>query len=82
MLTLKENEDMVIDDLAIAMKFKFSVHRNEGGWTHKSKDVLYTEMLRECEELKGAKTKEQIISECADIANYAAMIADLAKRTM
>ncbi len=81
-LSLSEQEDIVIDDLAVAMKFKFSVHRTKGGWSHKNHETLYSELLRECEELKEAKTKEAVISECADIANYCAMIIDLAKREL
>lgn len=78
--TLSTAEDIIITDLADAMKFKFMVHREKGDWMHKTHDQLYGELVREIQELKTAKTKEAVISECADIANYCAMIIDLAKR--
>ncbi len=79
---LNSHEDAVLSDAIVAAKFKFMVHRNKGGWKHKTHDVLYNELLREVAELKEAKGKEGVISECADIINYAAMIIDLAKREL
>ena len=73
-------EDVIINDLSDAMKFKFMVHRDKGDWMHKSQEQLFAELQREIIELKEAPNKEAVISECADIANYCAMIIDLAKR--
>ena len=82
MSALSRKEDRILEDAFTAAKFKFMIHRKKGGWKHKSHDVLYKELLREVEELKSAKGKEGVISECADIINYCAMIIDLAKRKL
>ncbi len=76
---LSQKEDEVIADLGAAMKFKFMIHRQKGGWQHKALPLLMTELKREVAELEAAQGKEHIISECADIANYCAMIVDKVK---
>ena len=60
----------------VAMEYKFILHQNKGSFDWKSRDKLIEELEREIGELKQAKTKEEVVSECADIANYAFMIAD------
>ncbi|MCI4436892.1 MAG: hypothetical protein JHC33_08820 [Ignisphaera sp.] len=77
---MSDAEDTIIADLAVAMKYKFMVHRNKGGWHAKHLDTLMSELQREVDELAQAHTKEQIISECADIANYCAMIIETIKK--
>jgi len=78
---LEAQEDYAIRTLATAMKFKFTVHRYKGGWKHKSNKVLVKEMYREVAELEQAISKDElnreaVIAECADIANYCAMLID------
>jgi hypothetical protein len=78
---LEAKEDYAIRTLNVAMKFKFTVHRNKGGWKHKTDQVLVDEMFREVKELSEAVkadevNREHIISECADVANYCAMLID------
>ena len=83
-----EHEEAIIDDLGTAQKFKFMVHRQKGSWDAKSLDTLITELGREMIELKeelndfrdGKGSPEKIISECADAANYLAMIVEKVKK--
>ena len=82
MSALSRKEDSILNDAFTAAKFKFMIHRKKGGWKHKTHDVLYKELLLEVEELRTAEGKEGVISECADIINYASMIIDLAKRKL
>jgi len=82
-MNLSQHEDEVIADLAVAQKFKFSVHRGKGGWHHKTKQVLLAELKREVIELEEAlasDNKEAVISEAADVANYLAMIIEKVKK--
>ena len=82
-MSLSIHEDEIIADLAVAQKFKFSVHRNKGGWSYKTRHVLLTELKREVVELEEALAlgnKEAIISEAADIANYLAMLIEKVKK--
>ncbi len=69
-----------LDALKQAGQFKMMVHSGKGDWDHKSKEVLLRELKREVEELEEAitsgKNKEAIVSEIADIANYAAMLLE------
>lgn len=82
-MLLKDREDDVIVDLGTAQKFKLMLHRQKGGWEHKSMDKLYAELKREVKELGEAlnndSSKEHIISECADVANYCAFIIEKVK---
>ncbi len=78
MLSYKENE--ILEDALVAAKFKFMVHRHKGDWYHKGYEQLVGELNREVRELEEAVTVESVISECADIINYAAMIIDTVKR--
>ena len=80
---LSDHEDSIIADLGVAMKFKFSVHRSKGGWSHKSASILMEELKREVVELEEALAsgkKEAVISEAADVANYLAMIIEKVKK--
>jgi hypothetical protein len=79
---LSQMENDILEDALVSAKFKFMLHRRKGGWRHKDKDVLMTELKREVKELQEAKSKEAIISECGDIINYAAMLIDNVKRGM
>ena len=65
---------------------KMMVHRHKGAsWRQERAWHLYKKMLNECKELAdelGAdkKDKNKIINECADVAAFAMMIADKARR--
>lgn len=82
-MTQSDHEDEVLNDLIIAAKFKFSIHRSKGGWEHKSTEILLKELKREVEELEEAleigKT-EHIVSEAADVTNYLAMLVEKVKK--
>jgi len=87
-MNLGQHEDAIISDLATAQKFKFMVHSQKGGWDSKDLDTLSFELAREMKELKeklndfqgGEASKEEVISECADVANYLAMIIEKVKK--
>lgn len=87
-MNLSNQEDKVIADLSTAMKFKFMVHRSKGGWDSKDLERLFSELTREMSELKaelneyqsGESSAEKVISECADVANYLAMIIEKVKK--
>ena len=87
-MSLSNREDAVIDDLGVAQKFKFMVHRQKGGWDAKDLQTLRLELKREIKELDeelasfedGEASKERVISECADVANYLAMIIEKVKK--
>lgn len=87
-MNLNEREEVIISDLASAQKFKFMVHRNKGDWAAKSLPTLQTELEREVGELLEALkvfgetrgNKESVISECADVANYLAMIIEKVRK--
>jgi len=76
-------EDHMIKDITDAQRFKFAVHQSKGSWRHKTPKVLIDELRREVNELEvcvlDGCTKEAILSECADIANYVAMLWDITK---
>jgi len=78
--SLTKREDEIISDLAVAMKFKFRLHKNKGSWERKDHSQLLKELQREITELIKAPDKESIVLEAADCANYLAMIIDLAHR--
>ncbi len=85
---LSSHEDILIADMGVAQKFKFMLHRNKGDWAFKSTNKLHSELKREIEELDetlslfyaGDASKEDVISECADIANYLAMIIEKVRK--
>jgi len=63
------------------MYLKLKIHGNKGAiWDKMSFKFLYKRLNDEVKELGEAKTKEDIINEAADVANFAAMIADNARR--
>jgi NTP pyrophosphatase (non-canonical NTP hydrolase) len=78
--SLEAKENYAIRALEAAMKFKFAVHRHKGDWAHKSLALLVSELHKEVVELTEAVderlSREHIIAECADIANYCAMLID------
>ena len=87
-MNLNNREDVIIADLGDAQKFKFMVHRQKGGWDAKDLQTLRLELKREMAELdeelssfeEGEASKERVISECADVANYLAMLIEKVKK--
>lgn len=65
------------------MKLKLHKNRHKGfSYRKESADVLFSQLIKECQELRVEITKrsrQDIISECADVANFAMMIADNAR---
>jgi len=61
------------------MKERLLKNLDKPGWWNESFDYLFSRLNEEVEELLSAvmlkKEKEEIIKECADIANFAFMIA-------
>jgi phosphoribosyl-ATP pyrophosphohydrolase len=74
-----------IRDFTVDMEKKLAENRHKGnreGWINTDYQHLFNKLLAETEELQEVliyKDKDEIISECADIANFAMMIADKAK---
>lgn len=71
------------------MAEKLEENRYKKPWSEKEIDYLFRRMLDEVEELRHAlrdtqanryATKESIIPECADVANFAMMIANNVNR--
>ncbi len=68
-----------IKQFAHIMRYKFIIHSDKGRFDWKSDDMLVAAMKKEIKELEQALkdgNKEWIVSECADVANYAYMIAN------
>jgi len=75
---------------ALKMEEKLKDNDHKGGWNSSSISYLMSGMDREIEELSYAvgqegqiytrKDRANIVSECADVANFAMMLADNAVR--
>jgi len=65
---------------AIAMSGKLSANSDKSGWWNEDNGYLFRRLGQEIAELRRAikknKSKEDIIGEAADVANFAMMIAD------
>jgi len=64
---------------------KLSENSHKGGWIDESLEWLLTRLLDEVQELKAEirapyRDPELIARECADVANFAGMILDVAMR--
>lgn len=76
--------DDSVDSFASVMKYKLNLHRKKGHWSALSHVELINLLKEEIKELEEAikdcnDTKTMnlaIVNECADVANYAMMIAD------
>ena len=86
MLTPSVARNQIVDDLAVAMRRKLNLPRNiEKG--NNWRGAPYTYMLQRLEEevrelweaIELDKDPGEVIEEAADVANFAAMIADKAK---
>lgn len=76
----------VVNWFAARILDKMMVHRHKGAsWRQEKASLLFDRLVAECVELraeldKDKKNKEKIINECADVAAFAMMIADKARR--
>jgi NTP pyrophosphatase (non-canonical NTP hydrolase) len=66
------------------MEFELANNDRKSGWRNMSVDALYARLLDEVCELQSelsfpTRDDSAIISECADVANFAMMIADIIK---
>jgi NTP pyrophosphatase (non-canonical NTP hydrolase) len=69
-----------VKDFSILMEIVLRGNDDKGGWDSEEREYLESRLSEELEELKEAKTYEEIKKEAADVANFAMMIADNAKR--
>ena len=69
---------------ACNMQQELDNNDNKCGWVHLSPKWIINRIRQETKELekaiKNKATKRRIISECADIANFAMMLADNIRR--
>jgi len=66
------------------MEKKLAANSHKGGWHHCSLQYLSMRLTQERKELqKAIKSKDvnDIIGECADVANFAMMIADTVRKS-
>lgn len=78
--------DQEIDEFTVHMEHKLLVHKAKGGVERldvgELTDMLKDEVAELYECIIEDANKEDIISECADIANFAMFIATKVKETM
>lgn len=77
-----ENDDRAVDVFALDMKRKLAVNVHKKHWADVPRSYLFLRLLEEEAELYDALnrgTPQEIIDECADVANFAMMLADLAR---
>jgi len=70
---LKEEVEL----FSLTMLYKLGLHKNKGHWASNSDDILFKHLQSEILELSKALKdgdRENICSECADVANMAMMI--------
>ena len=71
---------------ATMMELKLQKHDNKSGWINSTPEELMDRVWNEFEELTQALVTDadprDIIKECADVANFCMMIADLMKRRL
>lgn len=71
----------VVSDLSADMLLKLRHNKQKAHWSTVSNDWLLTRLKEEVSELECAlESGEGIVYECADVANFAAMIADNVRR--
>lgn len=84
--------DEAVMSFIVDMKYKLRLNNHKGHWREYERQWLFSRLHEECGELaeaiadldRGPNGKRLLstIHECADIANYALMIADNCKREM
>ncbi len=73
----------VVDGLRIEMIRKMRANAHKAHWSTVSQSDLFNRLLDEVIEMWDSLydgTHDDVISECADVANFAAMIADNERR--
>jgi NTP pyrophosphatase (non-canonical NTP hydrolase) len=73
-----ESDAKAVHDFGVEMLKKLFKNRRKAHWSTVSHQYLFDRLLEEIEELRDAMTGTEgdIVSECADVANFAMMIAD------
>lgn len=89
-MTRAEDEARIVDQLACEMHLKLRVRRARGAWDTMTPDDLLYAAMGETGELDdalvaymaapSARTRGDVLSECADVANYLAMLVDCVTR--
>ena len=69
--------DKIIEGFSNTMKIKLDVNGYKSHWSEKKNSYLLERLKEEVKDLENALiNNEPILGECADIANFAMMIAD------
>ena len=73
-----------VKEFAEQMEQKLQANDHKGGWRNCTVEELYARLLDEVSELQSElnfpeQDSDAIIAECADIANFAMMVADIAR---
>lgn len=76
------HDAQAVHDFSVEMLKKLLKNSHKAHWSTVDCDYLLDRLIQELEELKAARSgsAKDIISECADVANFAMMIADNAKK--
>ena len=80
-MSVHNEEKRIVEQLSAAMMTKLAVNRHKPIWTTAMETRLLELCHSELEELKLALQtghNREVLEECADAANYLAMIADIA----
>ena len=80
---MSKAQNRIVDNLSEMMKMKLSMRSSENttaAWRHSSNEYLFKRLDAEVAELKRAvetaRHSDTVLAEAADVANFAAMIAD------
>ena len=73
-----DTDHKLVNDMANHMFKKMRLNKHKAHWSTVSQEWLFNRLIGEVDELMKAVTfgDGDVISECADVANFAAMIAD------
>lgn len=93
LVTLENWVDQAVMSFVIDMKYKLRLNNHKGHWKDQHVVALFKKLEHEVAELEDAlqdldvdrlngKDLLAVVHECADVANFALMIADNAKRQM
>jgi hypothetical protein len=76
-----ESDAQAVHDFGVEMLKKLLKNSHKAHWSTVDCDYLFDRIIQEIEELKAARSGSvaEIVSECADVANFAMMIADNVK---
>lgn len=84
-MSREPEEQRLVSEIAARMLRKLRLNGHKAHWSEASLDYLLHRLKEEYEELLAAcydnsSTGEEIANEAADVANMAAMVADVTKR--